>query len=88
MLVKEVNKACEEAFSSLDKESLEIERDSIFEALGKIDIARNQLSSKKSMEEARAVIQKFKQIDIIHINKWIVNPSLRLQAISSEAKKM
>jgi hypothetical protein len=47
-----VKKSCEEAFSSLNKESLDMERDSIFEALGQIDIAKNQLNSKTSMEEA------------------------------------
>jgi hypothetical protein len=47
-----VKKVCEEACSSLDKESLDIGRDSIFEALGKIDIAKNQLDSKTSREEA------------------------------------
>jgi hypothetical protein len=83
-----VKKACEEACSSLDKESLDIERDSISEALGKIDIAKNQLDSKTSMEEARAEILQLKQIDIIQINKWIVNPSLWLQSISLESRRM
>jgi hypothetical protein len=64
-LAKEVKKACEEACSSLDKESLDIEIDSISEALGKIDIAKHQLTSKTSMEEARATILQLKQIDII-----------------------
>jgi hypothetical protein len=73
-----VKKSCEEAFSSLNKESLDMERDSIFEALGQIDIAKNQLNSKTSMEEAWTSIQQLKQIDLIHINKWIVNPSLQL----------
>jgi hypothetical protein len=87
-LAREVKTVCEEALSSLDKESLDVEGDSISEALGKIDIAKNQLNSKTSMEEARTTIQQLKQIDLIQINKWIVNPSLRLQAISSEARKM
>jgi hypothetical protein len=30
------------------------------------------------MEEARAEILQLKQIDISQINKWIVNPSLKL----------
>jgi hypothetical protein len=47
-----VKKSCEEACSSLDKESLDIERDSISEALGKIDITKNKLNSKRSIEEA------------------------------------
>jgi hypothetical protein len=40
------------------------------------------------MEEARAEILQLKQIDIIQINKWIVNPSLQLQSISLEARRM
>jgi hypothetical protein len=87
-LAREVNKACEEALSSLDKGLLGVERDSISEALGKIDIAKNQLNSKTSIEEARTTIQQLKQIDLIQINKWIVNPSLQLQAISLEARKI
>jgi hypothetical protein len=87
-LAKEVKKACEEACSSLDNESLGMEVDSISEALGKIDIAKHQLTSKTSMEEARAEIQQLKQVDLTQINKWIVNPSLRLQSITLEARRM
>jgi hypothetical protein len=86
-LAREVNKACEEALSSLDKGLLDVERDSISEALGQIDIAKNQHNSKTSIEEARMTIQQLKQIDLIQINKWIVNPSLQLQATSLEAKE-
>jgi hypothetical protein len=64
-LAKEVKKACEEACSSLDKESLDIEIDSISESLGQIDITKHKLTSKMSMEEARATILQLKQIDII-----------------------
>ena len=56
ILSREVKKSFEEELSSLDKESLEVEGDSISKALGKIDIARNQISSETSMEEARAAI--------------------------------
>jgi hypothetical protein len=51
-LAREVNKACEEALSSLDKGLLDVEGDSIFEALGQIDIAKNQHNSKTRKEEA------------------------------------
>ena len=71
-----MKKACEEACSSLDKDSLDIEIDSISEALGQIDIAKNQLHSKTSMEESRATILQLKKIGIIQINSWIVNPIL------------
>jgi hypothetical protein len=67
---------------------LDIERDSIFEALGKIDTTKNQLNSKTSIEEAWTTIQQLKQIDLIQVNKWIVNPSLQLQVVSLEARKI
>jgi hypothetical protein len=51
-LAREVNKDCEEALSSLDKGLLDVEGDSISEALGQIDIAKNQHNSKTSKEEA------------------------------------
>jgi hypothetical protein len=87
-LAWEVKKSCEEACSSLNKESLNIERDNISEALRQIDIAKNQLDSKTRMEESQDEILQLKRIDIIQINKWIVNPSLRLQSISLEARRM
>ena len=74
--------------SSLKKESLDIEGDSISEALGKIDIAKNQLNSKAIIEESWTTIRQLKQIDLIQINKWIVNPSLQLQATSLEARRI
>jgi hypothetical protein len=67
---------------------LDIEIDSISEALGKINIAKHQLTSKTSMEEARVEILQLKQVDLTQINKSIVNPSLRLQSISLEAKRI
>jgi hypothetical protein len=52
-LAREVKKACEEAFYALNKESLCIGKNNIPEALGQIDIAKNQFDFKTSMEEAR-----------------------------------
>jgi hypothetical protein len=87
-LAKEVKKACEEAFHSLDKESLGLEKDNISEVLGQVDIAKNQLNFRTNMEEARAEILQLKQIDITQIHKWIVGPSLQLQSTYSEDRRM
>jgi hypothetical protein len=57
ILAKEVNKDCEEALSSLDKGLLDVEGNSISEALRKIDISKNQHNSKTSKEESRITIQ-------------------------------
>jgi hypothetical protein len=67
---------------------LDVEGDSISEALGKIDIAKNQQNSKTNKEEARTTIQQMNQIDLIQINKWIVYPNLQLQATSLGVKKI
>jgi membrane-bound ClpP family serine protease len=88
MLAREVNKACEEELSSLEKGLMDVERDSISKALWHIDIEKNQLNSRTSIEEAQTTIQQLKQVDLIQINKWIVNPSLQLQAISLEERKI
>jgi len=88
ILSKEANEAFEEALSSLDKGLLDVERDSIYEALGQIDIAKNQHNAKTSIEEAQMTIQQLKQINLIQINKWIVNPNLHLQDTSLEARRI
>ena len=40
------------------------------------------------MEEARAEILQLKQVDLTLMNKWIVNPSLRLQCLSLEYRRV
>jgi hypothetical protein len=74
--------------SSLDKGLIDFEGNSISEALGQIDIAKNQYNSRTSKEEALTTIQKMNQIDLLQINKWIVNPSLQLQVTSQGAKRI
>jgi len=49
-LSREVNKSFEEALSSLDKGLLDVEGDNIPDALGQIDIPKNQQNSKTSRE--------------------------------------
>jgi glutamyl-tRNA reductase len=87
-LAIEVNKSCEEALSSLNKGLLDVEGDSISEALRQIDVENNQHNSKTRKEEAQATIQQMNQIDLIQINKWILDPSLQLQATSLGEKKI
>jgi hypothetical protein len=72
----------------LDKDSLCIGRDYIPKTLGQIDIAKHQFDFKMSLEEARDEILQLKQVDLIQINKWIVNPSLQLEYLSLEARRM
>jgi len=87
-LAKEVNEACLEAMSLLDKGIIDVEGSSISEALGQIDITKNQHNSRTSKEEAKTTIQQMNQIDLIQINKWIVNPSFRLEVTYLGANKL
>ena len=57
ILAREVHKACLEEISSLDKGLLDVEGNNISEALGNIDIARNQCNSRTRKEEAMMIIQ-------------------------------
>jgi hypothetical protein len=66
----------------LDKGLIDLKGSDIMEALGKIDIEMNQQNSLKRKEETLEAIQKMSQIDLLKINKWLVNPSLQLQAIA------
>jgi hypothetical protein len=81
---KEVKESCEEAFHSLNKESLGLDKEDSSGVLGQIDITKHQLDIKTNMEEAQAEISQRKQVDIIQINRWLVEPSLHLQSIVSE----
>jgi hypothetical protein len=47
-LSREVNEACLEVLSSLDKGLIEFEGNDIFESLGQIDIENNQYNSRTS----------------------------------------
>jgi hypothetical protein len=88
IFAREVHEACLEAISSLDKGLLDVEGNTLSEALGQIDIEKNQYNYRTSKEEAMTTIQQMNQIDLIQINKWIVNPSLQLHVTSSREKKI
>jgi hypothetical protein len=53
-MAKEVKDFCEEAFHSLNKESLGLDKEDSFGVLGEIDITKHQLDIKTNMEEAQA----------------------------------
>jgi hypothetical protein len=85
---REVKEACLEALSSLNKKLIEFEGSNISEALGKIEIEMNQQNSRKNKEETLAAIQGMSQIDLLKINKWLVNPSSQFQATVQEVNKI
>jgi hypothetical protein len=86
-LARDVIEACLEALTSLDKGLIDFEGNVISEALGQIDIAKNQYNARTSKEEALMAIQNMNQIDLLQINKWIVNPSLQFTGHISRNEK-
>jgi DNA-directed RNA polymerase subunit H (RpoH/RPB5) len=69
-MAKEVKEFCEEAFHSLNKESLCLDKEDSSGVLGQIDITKHQLDIKTNLEEAQAKISQIKHVDIIQINRW------------------
>jgi hypothetical protein len=88
ILAREVKDAFLEALSSLDKKIIYFEGSNISESLGKIDIEMNQQNSRKRKEETLTTIQEMSQIDLLKINKWLVNPSSQFQATAQEVKRI
>ena len=71
-----------------DKGLIDLKGSDIMEAMGQIDIEMNHQNSIKSKEETLASIQKTSQVDLLKINKWLVNPSLQLQSTTREVKRI
>jgi predicted RNase H-like nuclease (RuvC/YqgF family) len=72
----------------LDKRLIDFEGSSIVEALGKIDIEMNQHNSRKRREETLEDIQEMIQIDLLKINKWLVNLTSQFQTLTQEVKRI
>jgi hypothetical protein len=85
---REVKEAFLEALSSLEKKLIDFEGSNISEALGQIDIEMNQHNSRKNKEETLEAIQEMSQVDLLKINKWLVNPSSQFQATTQEVKRI
>jgi hypothetical protein len=80
-IAKEIKDDCEEIFDLLDKGSLGIGRDNCTGLLGQINIVRHQLNFKESLNEIQMEISQLKEIDVTLIDRWLVQPNLKLQSI-------
>ena len=88
ILAKEIKEACEEVLYSLNKKSPGLAKHEFSEVLGQIDIVKHQLDIKARLEQAQAKISQLKQVDIAHIDRWLVKPNLQLQSMNSEDKRI
>jgi hypothetical protein len=62
---KEMRKDCEETFSLINKNLLDLDKESSIGTLGKIDIAKHLLDIKENVEKEQAEISQISQVDII-----------------------
>jgi hypothetical protein len=80
-ITKEIKDDCKEIFDLLDKGSLGIGRDNFTGQLGQINIVRHQLNFKENLNKIQMKISQLKEIDINLIDRWLVQPNLKLQSI-------
>jgi hypothetical protein len=85
---KEMRNSCEETFSLINKNLLDLDKESSVGTLGKIDIAKYLLDIKENVEKEQAEISQISQVDIVQVDKWLINPSLQLWSIITEDQQV
>jgi hypothetical protein len=83
-----MRKSCEETFSLINKNLLDLDKESSVGTLGKIDIAKYLLDIKENVEKEQAEISQISQVDIVQVDKWLINPSLQLWSIMTEDRQV
>jgi hypothetical protein len=61
---KEVRDTCEEIFGSINKNLLELYREASTRTLGKINIAKNLVDIKESMDRDQAELSQVSQVEV------------------------
>jgi hypothetical protein len=80
-IVKEIKYDCEGIFDSLDKKALGLEINDFSGLLGQINILKQQLYYKESLQEVQAEISQLSEINTNQIDRWLIQPNLNLQVI-------
>ena len=73
-------------FDLLEKTSLNIGKNDCPGLLGEINIVKHQLKFKEDLKEIQTEISQIRIINVTQINKWMVRPNLKLQAIEFTGK--
>jgi hypothetical protein len=80
-LGKEIKDDCEGIFDSLDKQALGIGRNDCSELLEQINIVKQRSDYKESLQEVQVEISQLREINTDQIDRWLVQPNLKLQMI-------
>jgi hypothetical protein len=84
----EVMNSCEETFTLINKSLLDLDKEGSAGTLGKINIAKHLLDIKENVEKEQAEISQISQVDMVQVDKWLVQPSLQLCSIITEDRQV
>jgi hypothetical protein len=84
----EVMNSCEETFALISKSLLDLDKESSVGTLGKINIAKHLLDIKENVEKEQVEISQIRQVDMVQVDKWLVQPSLQLCSIITEDRQV
>jgi hypothetical protein len=85
---KEMRDACEETFGLINKNLLDLDKESSAGTLEKIGIAKHLLDIKANVEKEQVELSQMSQVDIAQVDKWLIKPSVRLWSIITEDRQV
>jgi hypothetical protein len=84
---KEMRDACEETFGLINKNLLDLDKESSSGTLGKIDIAKHLLDIKENVEREQVELSQISQVDIVQVDKWLINQTYNYCLSSQKTDK-
>jgi hypothetical protein len=85
---KDTRDACEEVFGLINKNLLDLDKESSSGTLGKIDIAKHLLDIRESVEREQVELSQISQVDMVQVDKWLIKPNLQLLSIITEDRQV
>jgi hypothetical protein len=85
---KEVRTSCEETFTLINKAFLDLDKEGSTGMLGKINIAKHLIDIKENEEKKKDEISQVSQVDMVQVDKWLVQPSLQLRSIVTKIRQV
>jgi hypothetical protein len=85
-VTEKVIKDCQKIFDFIEKDSIITEPNGLPESLGEVNINHQQLKIREEFEEKKTEISSVETVSMAEIERWIVDPSSRLERIKFTEK--
>jgi hypothetical protein len=85
---KEMRDSCEETFGLINKNLLDLDKESSVGTLGKINIAKHLLDIRENGEKGTIKLSQVSQVNIDQLDKWLIIPSLQLWYIITKYQQV